>query len=170
MDNNINIKIVKLSPGDWEKYRDLRLEALKEEPLSYLATFDEKKNDPPEKWQESLSGKGILLFAKTDDRLIGMVGAFRETNPRLAHIATVWGVYVNKNYRGQGIGKQLLETILKEVATLPGIEKIKITVNADKIVPYNLYKSVGFREVGREEKEVKIGDQYFDEILFEMLV
>lgn len=167
MDNSV--RIIKLSPNDWEKYRELRLEALKEEPLSFLTSYEEKKNDPPEKWQESLSGKGLLLFAQDSEKLVGMVGAFRETNPRLAHIATIWGMYVNANYRGQGIGKLLLQKILAEIKVLPGIEKIKITVNADKTIPYNLYKSVGFREIGREEKEVKIDDTYFDEVLFEML-
>ncbi len=164
------VKIVTLTPDNWQKYRDLRLEALKEEPLSFLSSYEEEKDKPEEKWRESLAGKNLVLFTQNDNKLVGMIGAYRESNPRLAHVATIWGLYVNSAYRGQGIGKMLLEKVLSEVKALPGIEKIKITVNADKTIPYKLYKSVGFREVGTEEKEVKIGDQYFSEVLFEMLV
>lgn len=168
MDNNV--KIVKLALDDWQKYRGLRLEALKEEPAAFLSSYEEKVKSPEENWRKKLGETDVMLFAELNGKLVGMVAAFREKDQKIRHITRITSVYVNKNYRGKGIGRLLLDKVLEEIKKNLEVKKIKIEVSESQVAAYQLYKKLGFREIGRTQKEIIVDGKYYDEILMEMLL
>jgi len=58
------------------------------------------------------------------------------------------GMAVRPEYRGRGIGTELLKTLLNEVKT-KGIKSISLSVDPNNPA-MNLYKRFGFKEVGIE--------------------
>jgi ribosomal protein S18 acetylase RimI-like enzyme len=164
------MEIVKLPIIDWEKYRALRLRALKEDPQAFGSSYANNVNSPPEEWkrrlkkaQEGNSGS-YLLFARAQDKLVGMIGAFMEKDA--TDTATIIAMYVPKEERGKGISKKLMHTLLVELAQKPHLKTAKLMVNKNQLPAFNLYKNFGFEEVGKEH--FKMGDgNYAEELVME---
>ena len=83
------------------------------------------------------SDKGIFLIAKEKDKVIGFCNLFGK-NGR-AEI----GIGVHPNYRNKGIGKQLLDKILKK-AKEKGLRKVYAGVKKTNINSLNFFKKNGF--------------------------
>jgi len=169
------IVIATLLPEEWQKYKEIRLEALKNDPTAFSATYEEKILNPDQKWIDGLKDAekrecDILLFAKDGEKVIGMIGAYWNNQPTTGHTANIWGVYVNRNYRGQGIGKKLMDVIVDEIKKHPQIIKISLGVNTKNEPALELYKSCDFKIVGTLQKELKFGDNFVDEYLMELLM
>ncbi len=98
-----------------------------------------------------------------------MVGAYIVPRPKVKHVANIWGVYVNADYRGQGIGTRLLAAVLDELSRRPEIVKVKLQVNAEQIAAVALYEYAGFTTIGRAERELYVGERFYDELLMEKL-
>jgi ribosomal protein S18 acetylase RimI-like enzyme len=169
---NMNITISKLNIDEWPKYKALRLEALQNDPSSFGQSYNDILKSPDEKWKEQLQKShnndgSVMFFAKDKDRLVGMLGALWDYKEKTKHLAKIVGVYVSPNYRGRGIGKLLMETILKYLNDMPQIEKIKLGVVTKQTTALKMYEKHGFKHVGKLEKELKVDNQYFDEYLME---
>lgn len=170
-----DVRIITLDPDRWQEYRDLRLRALREEPSAFGSSYEDNVDKPEADWRRRLEGAQrktdeFLLFAEVDGRLVGMMGAYRDKGRKVAHIATVVGVYVDAAARGQGIGRRLMQALLDEIARVPQIEKLRLGVNTQRFAPLALYLKFGFEIVGTARHELKIGDTYCDEYLMEKLL
>jgi len=146
-----DIKIQILSSDYWEDYKNLRLKALQSEPQAFSSNYSREVKYPNDKWKQRLeeSGKGRtwLLFAiDAKMTLVGMIGGYRDDEDVQNNSAQIWGVYVDKEMRGKGIGKELMNSILEVLRSVPNIKKIIIEVNADQKIAKKLYEGVGFKE------------------------
>lgn len=171
----MNITISKLSIEEWSKYKALRLEALKNEPASFASSYNDNIKSPDKKWKKQLQKsheghESVMFFAKDGDKLIGMIGAFWEEKQKTQHLGNIFGVYVNPKYRGKGVGKQLMTTILNYLYDMPQIEKIKLGVMTNQIPALKMYEKFGFKYVGKLQRELKVGDEYYDEYLMEKII
>jgi len=170
------MNIIKLESKDWEKYKDIRLEALKSEPLAFAQMLEEAAFRSEQAWIDDLISSqekdgGPIYFAEDSSKIIGMAGAYIEKEKlKLRHVANIWGVYISRIHRGKGAGKKLLQTLIKDLELRNEIKKIKLAVNPIQKEAFNLYKALGFEEVGKHKNELKIGDKYYDEILLEKLI
>ena len=169
---NMDITISKLNIDEWPKYKALRLEALKNEPSSFGSSYEDNLKSPDDLWREQLQKShngegGVMFFAKKGDKLVGMIGAFWQDKEKTRHIGNIFGVYVSSDYRGKGIGKQLMEVILNYLDAMPQIEKIKLGVVTRQIPALKMYEKYGFKHIGKLKKELKVGDDYYDEYLME---
>jgi len=63
-DDSIHIR--QLTVEDWELFRDLRLQALKECQRVYLGTYEEGKKRTDTEWQDILKGEDKAVFALFD--------------------------------------------------------------------------------------------------------
>ncbi|MBI2443597.1 MAG: hypothetical protein HYV40_06880 [Candidatus Levybacteria bacterium] len=43
-----SIEVIDLDPSEWERYKDLRLHSLREEPQAYLSTYENSGKEPDE--------------------------------------------------------------------------------------------------------------------------
>jgi GNAT superfamily N-acetyltransferase len=153
-----DIKITSLQPSEWKKYKDLRLRALKEDPQAFSSTYEDNLKLEDKVWKQllekSLKGESQwYLFAKKDEQLIGMVGAFTEEEK---DTAIVIAMYVVKEQRGKGISKQLMNGIISQVQKNKTIKKISLRVSTGQPVALNLYKGLGFKEFKKEK--IILGD------------
>lgn len=165
------VKIVELEVTDWAIYRELRLIALKESPLAFGSTFHEALNKVAEDWRGRLESRNfITLFAKEGNKLIGTVAAMFHTKERNSHVATIIGNYVIKDYRGKGVGSNLMRKIIEKIEERPGIIKINLQVAETQKPAIDLYKKYGFKEVGTQKKELSLDGKFYDVVLMEKIL
>jgi ribosomal protein S18 acetylase RimI-like enzyme len=161
------IKIKKLPPTRWKDFRCLRLEALQNDPLAFGSSYKEEKNLTEDEWKRRIEN---AIFALANDKLVGMIVYIIDNKIKTKHIATIFGVYVKKEFRGQGIGKKLIESAQKIIQRNVDVSKIKLTVNPEQKAAVKLYETFGFESVGRLKKELKIDDKFYDELIMERLL
>lgn len=86
-----------------------------------------------------------------------------------AHIG-ILGVIVKKKYRDVGIGKQLIDTAIRESKKLNNKEKIILSCFSTNERAIYLYKKLGFKVVGTREKQFYMNSNYYDEVLMELWI
>ncbi len=155
------VEIVHIPVSEWAAYRELRLSALREEPAAYSSTFKNNLAQPDCFWQDRLteaaSGHSYLLFARCQDRLVGMIGAIPDgSEPDTAVIISVFVVW---DFRGRGIGKLLMDAILKDLK-VGGFRKAILSVNAGGVPAVNLYRKSGFAITGQEMGQMGDGQMH----------
>lgn len=154
------IQIVHLDPGDWQKYKDLRLRALKHAPQAFGASYDDTIIRPDEYWRNRLEqhgkGQSWSLFAQMNTDLVGMLeAAIHSTDPD-----RVWlhAMYVDEAYRGLGIAGKLMEAILQELSLSQAPRIVKLGVNQQQLPAVNLYKRFGFEIIGEMDYTMGSGE------------
>lgn len=162
------MKISRLSPNEWKKYRDLRLESLEDVPQAFLSTVEETKKTAPEEWQRKI--KNMFFAVDDDDQIVGMIGGFSPDKDKTKHTFKVVSFYVSPQYRGQGVGEKLLTAILDYARNLSEITKIELSVATTQEAAIELYQEAGFKKIGRQQRAIKIDDQYYDEDLMELVL
>lgn len=153
-----------LTPDDWKIYRDLRLEAIKEEPYAFGTSFGEEKDHPEKIWRERVEN---TLFAFYGGQPVGLIGHIRQARIKQRHIVHIVGFFVKDEFKGLGIGEMLLRDLIEKISTYPDVTKISLGVVSTQKRAMKLYRKYGFEVVGVLKKELRVGDFYYDQILME---
>lgn len=171
---SLDIKIITLPVSRWQEYKLLRLEALEKESQAFGAKYIEAKAKPDDEWTErvkraEIEDKDIMLFAEDNGQLIGMIGAYFKKSEENQEVANIWGVYVSDAYRGNGIGKQLMEAIVARLKKVPDLKSVKLMVNQEQKPAVSLYQQLGFNIVGTEKFVLGDGKEH-DEYIMEKVI
>ncbi|MBI2086047.1 GNAT family N-acetyltransferase [Candidatus Daviesbacteria bacterium] len=120
------------------------------------------------KWLEGelkkiIDKKSVQIFAFAGDKLIGVSGITMKDRAE-KHIG-VFGITLAKNFRNKGIGKTLMEKVLKEAKkNLTGLKIIDLGVFGDNPIAKSLYEKRGFVEYGRLPKGILHKGKFVDHI------
>lgn len=93
------------------------------------------------------AGKTIFIWAIYNGKIIGQCDLNRG-HAREPHVGTV-GVMVDKDFRSEGIGRFLIEFILKQAENIAGLKIVKLYIFDDNEIAKNLYLKLGFKEFAR---------------------
>jgi ribosomal protein S18 acetylase RimI-like enzyme len=107
------------------------------------------------------------LLAIHKGNIIGWSDITPLDRPIFSHIGTL-GMGVLAAYRGQGIGKALLKTVLEKAHT-KGLTRIALTVREENTQAINLYEQFGFVIEGLHKNAVKIDGHYEHELSMALL-
>lgn len=110
---NMDIEIKSLLEVEWEKHKDLRLEALKNEPLVFGSSYDESNLMSEENWRTRTHDN--VLFAMLNGTPKGMLAIIFNTRMKTRHIAEIHGMYLAKDVRGLEIGSKLMNAALRKI-------------------------------------------------------
>ncbi len=158
--------IRELNEGDADSFWKLRLRALKEEPESFGAAYEESVDTPIADVAKRLSNSNdSFVIGAFNPNLVGMIGMFRRQGQKMRHKGIIWGMYVAPEGRGQGLGKALMSAALERASTIPDLEHLMLSVVTTKEAARNLYLSLGFKTYGVESEALKIGESALDEEL-----
>ena len=158
------IRVGTLPQNRWRSYRRLRLEALRKDPSAFGSSYEEEKKLPEEVWRKRIK---TVLFAMEKDKPLGMVSYVFSDRIKRRHVASIYGVYVKPEHRGEGIGGGLLEAALSEIRKNRGIIKVQLSVNPELRHAVRMYSKAGFLVTGKSRKELKVGDVFYDLISME---
>ncbi len=88
----------------------------------------------------------IILFASIDGEIIGLSNSFINFGTfAAAPFINIHDVIVSSKYRGKGVGRALLNTIIKRANEI-GCAKITLEVREDNHKAQKLYNSLGFKD------------------------
>ena len=133
-------------------------------PRLSVIPFQSTSNNP---LNHSRSGSrrtgNFVLGGFQGSDLIGTAGFYREPRAKHHHTGVIWGVFVAPAHRGQKVGRALVEAVIERARTLPGVEKIQLTVSVTQSQARKLYAGLGFRIYGVEPQAICVEGRYFDE-------
>jgi len=104
-----------------------------------------------------------FLVAIDGEDIIGGVNLRTEKLLSCQHRASL-GIVLEQPYRNQGLGRQLMETIIEWARTQTRLEWIDLDVFATNPRAHTLYKSMGFVEWGRCQDRFRVDDKPIDDI------
>lgn len=157
------LEITQLPPESWQQYREIRLEAVRSDPKAFGMSYEEELERSESQWRDFLPN---MWFAVIDNKIVGMIGLLRDAGIVSKHRAHIISFWVKPEYRGQGIGKKLIQS-LQDFAQTHEIRKLYLYVTKTQESAIRLYKSLGFEKVGELKEHTKYDDNYFDQYLME---
>lgn len=157
-----------LRPEDASIFQALRLRALVDDSEAFSSDAEDERAYPLEFVAERLAAphhRSITLGAFAHGELVGITGVHHQQGRKVQHKAMVWGVFVAPEYRGRGLGGQLVDAAIAAARAMPGVVELQLGVGVTREAARALYRSRGFVVTGIERRALFLGDRYLDEEL-----
>lgn len=142
-----------LTEADWQIYRDLRLEALRESPNSFVASYEEESQRDEQFWRDQMRRAGPLM-AERDGEAVGVVSVgIHDRDPEVAEIHGLW---VAPGARGERVAWSLVRAVAEQ-ASAAGRRLLYFWVDSDNGPAVAFASSFGFRPTS-ERRFARVGD------------
>ncbi|MGB7050420.1 MAG: N-acetyltransferase family protein [Acidimicrobiales bacterium] len=154
-------------PADAEPILDIYNEAV----LRSTATFDlvPRTEDEQARWMAEHRGPHPAIVATVDATTVGFA-ALSPYRDKHAYATTVENsVYVHVDYRGQGIGRALLEELVR-LAGRHGFHSIIARIGENNTASIGLHTACGFELVGVEREVGRKFNRWLDVSVLQRLV
>ena len=136
-----------------------------------LATLETELRTPEERheWMTAKSERHPVIVAEHEGRITGW-GSLNVFNARPAyqHVAD-FSVYVERGWRGKGVGRVLLERLV-ELGRELGYHKLVLSAFPFNTAGVALYERLGFRTVGIYREQGLLDGRWVDTIIMEKLL
>ncbi|MGO8997021.1 MAG: N-acetyltransferase family protein [Polyangiaceae bacterium] len=131
---------------------------------------DEIDDDDVRKKILELDDRGMYLVAEHAGTVIGHAFLEPLALAVTAHVFRLT-VAVHEGHQRQGVGRALMNELLRWARSDPRVEKVELQVRASNGPAIALYRSLGFVEEGRKTRRLKIGPkEYVDDIYMALWV
>jgi len=156
--------VARLTPTHVAEYRAIMLKAYANEPDAFTSTVAEREPLPLEWWASRLSDghdpTELVVGAFVNGQIVGVAGLRFERRERTRHKASLFGMTVLPEFRGQGIARALVEAVLEQARSSPGTLVVQLTVSESNAPAIRLYESCGFRRFGTEPWAIRLGERF----------
>lgn len=129
-----------------------------EEEQEYLSSFmaSMEKDD------------AIKLFVIHDGQIVGAADIRRQPFKQ-KHVG-MFGISISKDFRGMGLGREMMTVLLGQAKKVMGLEMVMLSVSVENSTALSLYKSMGFIESGVTPKALLQNGKYEDQVsMYKML-
>ena len=136
-------------------------------PEEFTLTVEEET-----KWiaDYAANPNALVLLAEHEGAPIGLLNFLPSDRKRLSHGGT-FGITVLREFRGQGVGRALIEQLLAWARANPGVTRVGLSVLSDNEPAIVLYRKLDFIEEGRRINYVRMGEnEYLDDVMMYLLV
>ena len=107
--------------------------------------------------------KSVFLLAFSGERLIGISNI--DLGERTSSHVAIFGISIAKEFRGEGIGKLLMEAIHKEAERhLPKLRIVYLGLFANNTLAKEMYERFGYAEYGNLPEGVFYRGEYINHI------
>ena len=145
--SKLNLRMRDANKSDLNLVREIFNEVL----VNTTATFEEEPYTL-QTWMEIFDAKASqkmpFIVAELDGLIVGYgtFGPFRKASGY--KITAEHSLHVDKKFRGQGIGKAILTSLIGKASDV-GIENLVAAIDADNSSSIVLHEKFGFKRVGR---------------------
>jgi ribosomal protein S18 acetylase RimI-like enzyme len=117
--------------------------------------------------RESVANDSAQFVAVAEGRVVGWVDIFPAWPQAISHCGSL-GMGVLPEYRGQGIGRRLLEICLAK-AWENGIIRVELEVRADNAGAIKMYEEFGFAREATKRDAMRFDGVYYDSIQMSLI-
>ncbi|MDQ5838722.1 MAG: N-acetyltransferase family protein [Acidobacteriota bacterium] len=157
----MGILIEQMRPEHWEQVRAIYLEGV----ATGHATFETEAPDW-NRWDSSHLPFARLVALAEGGRVRGWAAlgpvSVRKVYAGVAEVS----VYVGEEFRGAGLGRALLEALVRE-SEAGGVWTLQANIFPENAASVALHLACGFREVGRRERVARLKGVWRDTVLLE---
>ena len=153
--------IEKMRPEHWPRVRAIYLEGV----ATGQATF-ETEAPAWELWDASHLPFARLVALAGGGRVAGWAALGPVSSRKVYEGVAEVSVYVGEGFRGRGLGRALLEALVRE-SEAEGVWTLLASVFPENAASVALHLVCGFREVGRRERVARLRGVWRDTILLE---
>lgn len=108
-----------------------------------------------------------LVICTYDDQTLGLIDVF-DFDP--AHNRAGVGIVIeNKNNRGKGYGSEALDLLISYCKTHLHLHQLYVNIGEDNLSSIKLFENKGFRKVGIKKDWNFVGNEYKDELLYQLI-
>mgnify|MGYP000238674027 CR=1 FL=1 len=93
-------------------------------------------------------GKGVTIVVEINGRFAGFGSAKKKPHDANRHVCII-GIAISKDFRGRGIGKELLETLAQQASDVLRCRLAELSYQEHNTIARRVYERCGFKEVGR---------------------
>jgi RimJ/RimL family protein N-acetyltransferase len=119
-------------------------------------------------WEDRLKqdrgATDVVFGAFRDGHLAGAAGLNFETREKARHKCTLFGMYVPEEFRQGGLGRAIVEALLDEARSRPGVKVIQLTVSDGNRAAQSLYERCGFVQFGLEPLAIAVGPRFVSKV------
>jgi GNAT superfamily N-acetyltransferase len=142
-----SIDIRRFEPNEWRTYMDLRLRSLAESPDAFGSTLELEQQRILEEWRSRLSAGAMSstdlpLLAQCDLSPAGL--AWARISPTESSVASLFQMWVAPEFRGRGLGTQLLQAAISWARTQK-VAALHLGVTVGDTPSMRLYSAAGFQ-------------------------
>ena len=147
----MTVTIRRLTPDDWQDWRDLRLFALEESPSAFGASLAFWQDATEDRWRSRLVDVALNLLAVDDatGAPLGQASGIAADGDGRAELISM---YVHPVARGTGVGVALIDAVAAWAAG-DGATELVLSVKRDNHIARRLYLRVGFVDRGEAGDE-----------------
>jgi L-amino acid N-acyltransferase YncA len=136
-----------------------------------IATLETERRTPEER-QQWLLARGTrhpVIVAEVQSQVVGW-GSLNSFNPRPVYNAVAdISVYVERHWRGHGVGRRLLEELIALARAL-GYHKLVLAAFSFNKAGVALYQRLGFTPVGIYHEQGQLDGRWVDVLIMEKLL
>lgn len=136
-----------------------------------VATLETEARTPEERvaWLAARGARHPVLVVEAAGEVVGW-GSLNSFNPRRAydHVAD-FSLYVERDWRGRGVGRRLLEALVARARAL-GYHKLVLSAFPFNPAGMQVYRRAGFREVGIYREQGQLDGKWVDTIVMEKIL
>ncbi|MES1199819.1 MAG: GNAT family N-acetyltransferase [Pseudomonadota bacterium] len=156
-----------LTATDLAAYRALHRIALQHAAAAFADT-PELDAARPDAEVAAMLDRGEAWGAFRDGALIAKIVMDAMPYPAFAHVRWLHAVFVHPDARGTGAGAALIRAAMAAHREAGAIV-FQLWVNSENAPAIGLYERLGFREIGRAPKGIRIGERYVDDVLMSLI-
>lgn len=166
----MNFSIRQLTEDEWQEFSEIRLTALKTDPLVFGSNYERESQMSEEEWRERLRAKDTAIFLICENKApIGMTAVSIDRNDPTKKTALLWGTWLAPEYRGKGLSKLMYKTRIAWAKQQPSVEKIVVSHRASNLSSKYANQKHGFLFTHKQEKVWTDGAKE-DEIFYELQI
>lgn len=150
-----------LNTDDWDDVRRIYSEGI----ATRLATF-ETEPAPAEQLDKRWL-PGHRWVADIDGTVAGWAAASPTSVRRVYAGVIETSIYVGNGFRGQGVGRALIERQVTAADDDPAVWTLQTSIFPENVASVTLHQKAGFRIVGTREKIAQLDGQWRDTLLLE---
>lgn len=159
------IRVQLLEPADAERYVVLRREMLLDSPHAFSASPEQDRGSDVEGVRRQLADPGEYVIAGAMEEgggkrspLLAAAGLMRAPAQKRRHVANIWGVYCTPGARGQGLGRAVMDLLIRTARGWTGVAQVQLSAGEASSSARAMYTSLGFQVWGIEPDCLRVGD------------
>ena len=119
-----------------------------QEEMNYIKSVTEDENR-------------LHIIGKINDKIVTVLNVNSPQRVRLKHVGE-FGISVSKEHWGKGIGRTMIDYMLKWAYSNPILRKINLKVLQKNERAIELYEKIGFKKEGMMIKDFYLNGEYMD--------